>query len=574
MLAGAAKSYRFGEFVLDLSRGSLEGAQGQIELRPKSFEVLRYLVEHPDCLISKEELLEAVWPDVHVTEDSLTRCVSEVRAALGDIGQNTIKNLPRRGYILTIPVTETDRVASVQPAFVTQHDREIASRDTLAVRAPSLSRAKLASIGTLAVVLVALVTWFGIPSLRRATTTERASIAVLPFTNLGGDPNQDYFGEGISAEITASLSKFAQLLVVAEGSSSRYASSTTDSSRVGQEIGARYLVRGSVRRDGGRLRIIAGLQEAATGVQIWAQQYDRELAGVFTVQDDVTQNIVGALFAHVSRSELIRVMRKPAGSFAAYESFLQGRSLLNKIYAADRGLMLATARGLFEKTLELDPSYAPALQGLAAADVLIWLEPTNHPQTSQEYNKKDILDRALDRAQRAVELDRTLPEAYATLAWVLHWHYRRDESLAAFERAYELNPNLADCRYSLILTHRGQPDEGIAVMKRTMRLDPFHAPVCFTWLGNAYYMAGRYDEAFQSLSTAANRMPVHRPTRVWLAAAAAQSGQREAAQSAVNAVLKQQPDLTIAKWLQLLRLPRPDDANRLAEGMRKAGFPE
>jgi adenylate cyclase len=111
-------------------------------------------------------------------------------------------------------------------------------------------------------------------------------------------------------------------------------------------------------------------------------------------------------------------------------------------------------------------------------------------------------------------------------------------------------------------------------MQRTMRLDPFHAPVCFTWLGNAYYLAGRFEEAFQSLSTAANRMPVHRPTRVWLAAAAAEAGQPEVAKAAVAAVLKQQPELTIAKWLALLRLPRQQDADRLAEGMRKAGFPE
>ena len=267
-------------------------------------------------------------------------------------------------------------------------------------------------------------------------------------------------------------------------------------------------------------------------------------------------------------------MRKPAGSFAAYEYFLQGRSLLNKIYGSDRGQTLATARNLFEKCLELDPNYAPALQGLAAADILIWLEPTNHPQTSGEYANQAILDRALDRAQRAVELDRALPEAFSTLGWVLHWHYRRDESFAAFERAYELNPNLSDCRYSLILTHRGRANDGIKEMKRTMRLDPFHAPVCVTWLGNAFYMAGHYDEAFQSLSTAANRMPVHRPTRVWLAAAAAQVGQAEVAKTAVAAVLKQQPDLTITKWLQLLRLPRTEDADRLADGMRKAGFPQ
>jgi adenylate cyclase len=572
MLDGAAKCYRFGNFTLDLRRGRLEGERGIIELRPKSFGVLRFLVEHPERLISKEELLDAVWPDVHVTEDSLTRCISEVRAALGDAGQTIIKNLPRRGYILATPVSEAERTAGVQPTL-TEAAGHASRGDPREASLPRLSRPKVVALAILSLVLIGAAIWFAIPR-QRATTTERASIAVLPFTNLAGDPNQDYLGEGISAEITASLSKFAQLLVVAEGSSSRYTSGTTDSGRIGREIGVRYLVRGSVQRDGGRLRIIAQLQEASTGAQIWAQQYDRELAGVFTVQDDVTQNIVGTLVAHVSRTELDRVMRKPAGSFAAYDYYLQGRSLLNRIYTADRGLTLARARGLFGKSLELDPNYAPALQGMAAADILIWLEPTNHPETSPEYNKKEILERALDRAQRAVELDRTLSEAYATLAWVLHWHYRRDESLAAFERAYELNPSLADCRYSLILTHRGKPDEGIAVMKRTMRLDPFHAPVCFTWLGNAYYLAGRYDEAFQNLSTAANRMPVHRPTRVWLAAAAAQSGQQEIAKTAVAAVLKQQPELTIAKWLQLLRLPRPEDANRLADGMRKAGFPD
>jgi len=223
-------------------------------------------------------------------------------------------------------------------------------------------------VGSLVFECALLAIWFATtPSHRVATTTERAFIAVLPFANVGGDPAQDYLGEGMSAEIIASLSKFAQLLVVAETSSSRYKTNTTEPSAIGREIGVRYLVRGSVKRDGDRLRIITQLLEASTGAQIWAQQYDRELAAVFSVQDDVTQNIVGSLAAHVSRTELDRVMRKPAGSFAAYEYILQGRSLLNKIYGADRGQTLATARTLFEICLELDPNYAPALHGLAAA---------------------------------------------------------------------------------------------------------------------------------------------------------------------------------------------------------------
>jgi TolB-like protein len=201
----------------------------------------------------------------HVTEDSLTRCISEIRAALADADQKIIKNLPRRGYILATPVTETDRVDGVQPAPLAEQPGRVLVGDVRSAWLSSLTRSNLIAAGTLVALLIGLAIWFSVPAHRTTTATERASIAVLPFVNLGGDPGQDYLGEGISAEIIASLSKFAQLLVVAEGSSSRYTSSTTDSGRIGREIDVRYLVRGSVQREGGRLRIIAQLLEAATG---------------------------------------------------------------------------------------------------------------------------------------------------------------------------------------------------------------------------------------------------------------------------------------------------------------------
>jgi adenylate cyclase len=519
--AATQEIYRFEEFTLDIARGSLRSGDRSHDLRPKSFEVLHYLVEHADRVVSKDELLAAVWPNVTVTEDSLTRCISEVRAALGDGEQRLIKTLPRRGYMLRALVTAAEHGNLSSPAL-----------------------------------------------------TERASIAVMPFANLGGDPRQDYLADGISEEIITGLSKFAELLVIADTSSATYKGRTSDARQIGQEMSVRYLVRGSARREAGRIRVIVQLVDAASAAQIWAEQYDRDLASLIAVQDEVAQSIVGILVAHVSKSELARVLRKPPQTFAAYDYFLRGRAMLKDIYRRERGEVLAEARSHFEASLSADPGYAPPLQALAYTYTLIYLEPTTYPPTNREYTDKNTLGRALELAQRAVEVDRTLSDAHATLGWILHWLYRRHESLASFARALELNPNLADGRYSLVLTHNGRADEGVRMMKRVMRLDPFHTPVYFTWLGNAYYMIGHYEESFRNLMTAASRLAVHRPTRVWLAAAAAQIGDADVARKAVAEVLKQQPDFTITHWLDLLRLVKQIDTERLADGMRKAGFPE
>jgi TolB-like protein/DNA-binding winged helix-turn-helix (wHTH) protein/Tfp pilus assembly protein PilF len=574
--AAAHELYRFEEFTLDLARGSLRSADRSHELRPKSFEVLRYLVEHADRIVTKDELLAAVWPNVTVTEDSLTRCISEVRAALGDSEQRLIKTVPRKGYILRALVIAAEH-NNASTHISRGDDRNGASSAwRRLIHAVPARQVRWVWVAVAAVVLLASAATVIFQSGRSSVSfpTERASVAVLPFLNLGGDPRQDYLADGISEEIITGLSKFAELLVIADTSSATYKGRTSDTKQIGREMSVRYLVHGSVRREGGRIRVIVQLVDATLGAQIWAQQYDRDLASLIAVQDEVAQSIVGILVAHVSKSELARVMRKPPQTFAAYDYFLRGRAMLKDIYRRERGEVLAEARSLFEASLSADPAYAPAMQALAYTYALIYLEPTAYAATNREYAKQDTITRALELGQRAIELDRTLSEAHSTLGWILHWHYRRAESLASFARALELNPNLADGRYSLVLTHNGRADEGIEMMKRVMRLDPFHTPVYFTWLGNAYYMTGQYGEASRNLMTAASRLTVHRPTRVWLAAAAAQIGNGEVASKAVADVLKQEPDFTIKRWLELLRLVKQTDADRLADGMRKAGFAE
>lgn len=510
---------QFGRFKLDLARGRLRADGPDIELRPKSFEVLRYLAENADRLLSKEEIVSAVWPNVAVSDDSLARCMSDVRSALGDAQQCIIKTVPRRGYMFAVPVT--------------------------------------------------------LPVVRAGPPLpDRPSIAVLPFTNLGGDPQQDYLTDGISEDIVTSLSKFADLFVIAHHSSFRYRRADLDVRQIGSELGVRYLLVGSVRHDAKRVRITAEFIDAASREQLWAEHYDRELTGIFAVQDEVTQKIVGTLVAHISRSEVERAHVKPPETFSAYDYWLRGNAMMRSWQGDPTGERVIAARSLFEQGIAVDADYAPPVHGLASTFQAAWIEPYTHRTLAAEYQQLATLNRALVLAQRAVDLDPQAADARATLGHILRWLHRPAESRAEFARALELNPNLVDHRFGLALVHWGRTEEGMEHLERIMRLDPFHSPACQTFLGNAYYFIGRYSEAIDHLRAAARRLPNFRPTFVWLAATAAQLSNHEEAREAVAVVLRRDPAFTIRKWLQLHQFARQTDADRVAEGLRKANFPD
>jgi TolB-like protein/Tfp pilus assembly protein PilF len=403
-------------------------------------------------------------------------------------------------------------------------------------------------------------------------TPERASIAVLPFSN-GQDPDHDYFSDGLTEDLITSLGRFRGLFVIARDSTFVYKGKQVSPQQVGRELGVRYLLEGRVRRERDNVRITTRLIDAATGGQIWGESYDRALSKISTVQDDVTQNIVRSLVAHVDRSELARVSRKPTTSLAAYDLYLRGKALLTMRHGDTRGAMVTEARRLFEQARAADPHYAPAAQGLAYTYAAAFLEPMRDGQLSGEWRQPATLDRALALAQEAVELDPYLAEAHATLGWILHWRYRRSEALAEFQRALELNPNLVDGRFAHLLVHNGRGSEAITYMLRALRQDPFPPPIYLSYLGNAYYMTGQYDAAYETLRRGRERMPDYRAMTVWLAAAAAQSGREPEAREAADRVLTIAPNFTIAGWLRHIQFERQADACRLAEGLRKAGLP-
>jgi adenylate cyclase len=563
----AQRVLRFEGYTLDIPRGSVRNGAGELDLRPKSFEVLRYLVENHGRLVSKDELMSAIWPNVFVTQDSLTRCISDIRIALGDEQQRIIRTVPRRGYMLDVAVSEVDgNPAPIDAVNGTAAPAPIQKWRTRLTPGRWWLIGIAGAIAALAVIAIE-VSRSREPGL---PLPDRPSIAVLPFVNMGADPQQDYFSDGISEDLITSLSKFSELFVIARDSTFTYKGRPTDPKRVGRELGVRYLVQGSVRSDAERLRISAQLVEARTAKQLWANSYDREPGAVFALQDEVTQSIVRTLVSQLTQSELESALRKPPETLAAYDYYLRGNATMRSREGPDRVEKVAAARILYRQAMAIDPRYARAVQGLANTYMTAWLEPARN---SLEWRQQSVIDLALSLARESVALDPYLPEAHATMAWVLHWSYRRSEAIAAFERAFELNPNLADGRFTLVLYQNGRAHEAIPVMKRIMRLDPFPPAVYLSYLGNAYYLLGEYEKSLELLKASAKRLPGYRPSFAWQAAAAAQLGRDAEARDAAAELLKFDPDFTIKWFLDAIRLV-PRDAERLSVGLRKAGLPE
>jgi adenylate cyclase len=530
---------QFEGYTLDIARNSLRAADREVALRRKSFELLRYLVENPDRLVTKEELLKAIWPNVTVTDESLMHCVSEVRQAIGDGKQTIIVTVPRRGYRFTAPVLRVATGATVAPQ-------------------PTLPAAESPPA------------WSDPASRSQSPLLDQPSVAVLPFANLNGDPQQDYFSDGITEDITTELSRFSELLVIACNSAFQYKGKAVDIRQVGRELGARYVLEGSVRRSGDRVRITAQLIDAATGAHRWGERYDRELRDVFAVQDEVARTIVAILAAHVNRAETERALLKPPAAWEAYEYYLRGAEAFFLHYNKRTKASLYDARRLLERSLAIDPDYARAAAMLSWTYLHAYIEPFDG-----DYLSPAALGRALELAETAVHLDVRLPEAHAQLGAVLLFKRQHDAAIAEFERAFALNPNLIDYRYARALTYAGQPRRAIEVLETTIRLDPFQ-PLNHSsaFMGQANYMLKRYEDAARLFRECVSRQPNSQPPHLWLAATYAQLGQLDEARKEAAEVLRINPDFTIERYKRILVHKNPKDVEHRLDGLRKAGLPE
>jgi TolB-like protein/cytochrome c-type biogenesis protein CcmH/NrfG len=516
------KSYRFDRFIVDCRSASLRRDGIVLPLRPKSFDVLVYLVQNPGRLVPKGELIDKVWQNVIVTENSLVQCIKDIRQALHDDAQTKVGTVSKRGYLFAPSVVEIDG-------------------NELDLRAIPVAMATL-------------------------PLPDRPSIAVLPFANMSDDPGQDYFADGISEDLITGLSRIRWLFVIARNSSFVYKNRAVDVKQVSRELGVRYVLEGSVRRAGKQLRISAQLIDAPTGGHHWAERYDRELDDIFAVQDEITRSVVATIEPRLLAAEGVRALSRSSDDLGAWELVARAQTHVWRLTRSD----YETAIDALNRAVEAYPDYAPArsLLGfcLVFAAHMGWIDRDHGLLAGREH------------AVRAIVLDDRDPWGQIALGYSALMERRTEESIAAFRRAVNLNPSSAAAHSYLShgLAFAGQDREAIEHAEEAIRFSPLD-PEMAMFLGGiavAHYTAGRYAEAVRYSSELLRLRPGFQGAQRMRCASLAQAGRIDEAREFLATVRREQPQLSI-DWIRAsVPYQTPELMERFLEGMRKAGLNE
>jgi adenylate cyclase len=396
---------------------------------------------------------------------------------------------------------------------------------------------------------------------------DKPSIAVLPFANMSGDPEQEFFADGIAEDIITALSRYPSLFVIARNSCFTYKGRAVDVKQVGRELGVRYVLEGSLRKASNRIRVTAQLVEAETGNHDWAERYDRDLADIFAVQDEITEAVTIAIAPAIADAELHRALRKPPESLDAWGAYQCGLWHMSKERAEDYAL----AEQLFQRAIDLDPNFAGGYSGLAFA---------LHQAASvfQTRSLPEAQSSAEALARRAVALDPADAEARLCLGFILRVRGDYEGALAEIERALAISPNLAGAHAErgAILIFSGRAKEGLAALQACIRLDPRHPTMARSLLHVtiAFYFCREYEASIEAAKRAIRSYPEFPLVYRWLTAALGQIGRIEEAKKALEKAIAIAPasfDMYVrgrVPWM------RPEDHNHMLEGLRKAGLPE
>jgi adenylate cyclase len=391
-----------------------------------------------------------------------------------------------------------------------------------------------------------------------------ASIAVLPFTNMSGDPEQEYFSDGISEDIITDLSKIGGLTVIARNSSFTYKGRSVDLRTVGRDLGVRSVLEGSIRRAGERVRITAQLIDAATSTHLWADRYDRDLTDIFEVQDEVVEKIVGALAVTLTQGEQQRLRRHGTSNVEAYECWLRARALLTRGTRES----IVEARAMYRRAIEFDHNFAAPHAGLAFAAI------ADHTSGWALDSAQALLE-AERWARRALELNDQEPVSHMALGNVLLWRRDHKGALAEFARMIALDPNFAQGHTAtgLALMYAGEPARALEPFAIAMRLDPHYPDIVLHFLAQANVSLGKYEIAAQQLLDRIARNPSTDASRMLLASCYGHLGRAEDARTVWAELLKVNPDFSLMQRARVLPYKNPDDFQRILEGLAKAGLP-
>ena len=525
--------YVFEDFVLDTDKRELRRGADVVSVAPQVFDVLDYLIRNRGRVVSKDDLVSAIWEGRVISDAALTTRLKAVRSAIGDSGegQRLIKTLPRKGF-----------------RFVGEVREAMASGRTPDAE-PSIE-----------------------PSRPALSHPDKPSIAVLPFANLSGDANQEYFADGMVEEIITGLSRFRWLLVIARNSSFTYKGRAVDVRQVGRELGVRYLLEGSVRKSANRVRIAGQLIDASSGGHLWADRFEGTIEDVFELQDQVTARVVWAIAPRLEQAEIDRARRKPTESLDAYDFYLRGLANWYQwtIEGNDEALRL------FYRAIERDPDFAAAYA--AAADCF-----TRRKAFGWVIDREQEAVEAGRLARRAVQLGKDDADVLCFAGYALVYVARElDDGAAFLERSLLINPNLALGWYwnGFVKVLLGEPDRAIEHFAHAMRLNPID-PVFFAFMqagtANAHFYAGRLDEALAWAKKALREQPDNpvNPVALRIAAASCElAGRDEDAKRLIARLLEIDPALRISNLQNRLGPYRPEHLAKYTDALRKAGLPE
>jgi len=484
----------------------------------------------------------------------------ENKLALGYdyIGEHTVKNIVKPIRVYKVP-TGPETLQKV-----TEEKRPT----------PIWQRAAIALVVALLVVTGVSVIWKSYrpstPPMEVASVEKMAfplpdkpSIAVLPFVNMSGDPEQEYFSDGMTEQIITGLSKISSLFVVARNSTFTYKGKPVKVQQVSQELGVRYVLEGSVQKSGEKLRINAQLIDAIKGNHLWSETYDRELKDIFAVQDDITQKILTALQVQLTRGEQARVVARGTDNLKAYLKYLQAYEKWIQMNKESNPL----ARQLAEEAIALDPDYAMAYIILAATHMMdVFLGSSKSP--------KDSIKQAMELNKKAMALDNLLPNAHSQLGLLYTMTRQQDKGVAEAERGVELNPNSSEAHdlLGMTLTFAGRHEEAIPVLKKAIRLAPFAPSKYYYHLGEAYLLTGQCDEAISACEEAVRRGS-NTPTAYRIATVAYSiCGREEEARAAAAGVLRINPNFSCDSVAKTLPYKNQADIDLIIGALRKAGL--
>ncbi|WP_270935864.1 winged helix-turn-helix domain-containing protein [Falsiroseomonas oryzae] len=511
-MAEEGEVLRFAGVTLDLGRGTLRNAAGaEVPLAPKPFYLLRTLAREAGRTLSKDALLDAVWPGVHVTEDSLFQAVRDARRAIGDEEGRVLRSVARQGYMLDAAVNAAAPVA--EPLTPPE---------------------------------------------------DRPSLVVLPFANMSGEPEQDYFADGMVEEITSALGRIRWFFVIARNSAFTYKGRAVDVRQVGRDLGVRYVLEGSVRKAGGRVRIACQLAEAETGRQLWSERFDAALDDIFELQDRVTEAVAGALESNLQAAEIRRSTAKPTGSLAAYDLYLRA---LPHFYALTRTDSDA-ALDLLRRAVETDANFTLAKALAAYCHVY---------RAAQQWSAPADAARGLGLAREALAGAGDDPATLRLAGHAITYLGRDYEAgLMATGRAVAINPNSAQAANSAGWVHNyaGDPAGAIPLFHRVARLSPLDPEVGVMNVGLAFahLMAGDLQEAPRYAELAVRQLPSFTTCHRALIVALWRLGREAEARAAVQALLRVEPGTRVGRMSDIWRDRGLRDAYQA--DLRAAGLPE